>query len=131
MASRRAGRCSFAATSSIGLFLPEITLCATIVLMLLVRVFSWGRRIDVFYLALAGSILALFLAAVDAPAVAQRMEFFTGMLVYDSFSVYMRSLLLLFVVLLVVLDQADGHARAARTPRTSTRWCSAPRWACA
>ena len=41
------GPWSFSATSSIGLFLPEIALCATIVLMLFVRVFSWGRRIDV------------------------------------------------------------------------------------
>ena len=39
----------------------------------------------------------------------QRMEIFTGMLVYDTFTVYMRSLLLLFLVLLVVLHQADGH----------------------
>ena len=102
------GPWSFSATSSIGLFLPEIALCATIVLMLFVRVFSWGRRIDVFSLALAGSILAFFLAAVDAPVVSERVEFFTGMLVYDSFSVYMRSLLLLFLVLLVVLTKLTG-----------------------
>ena len=102
------GLLSFAATSSIGLFLPEITICATIVLMLLVRVFSWGRRVDVCYLTLAGSILALFLAAVDAPALPQRVEFFTGMLVYDSFSVYMRSLLLLFLVLLTLLTKLTG-----------------------
>lgn len=102
------GSWSFSSTSSIGVFLPEITLCATIVLMLFVRVFSWGRRIDVFSLALAGSILAFFLAAVDAPAVTQRMEFFTGMLVYDSFSIFMRSLLLLFLVLLAVLTKLTG-----------------------
>ena len=102
------GPFSFAATSSIGLFLPELTICATIVLMLLVRVFSWGRHVDVSYLALAGSLVALFLAAVDAPAAGQRIEFFTGMLVYDSFSVYMRSLLLLFVVLLVPLTKLTG-----------------------
>ena len=102
------GPFSFAATSSIGLFLPELTICATIVLMLLVRVFSWGRHVDVSYLALAGSLVALFLAAVDAPAAGQRIEFFTGMLVYDSFSVYMRSLLLLFVVLLIPLTKLTG-----------------------
>lgn len=102
------GPLSFAATSSVGLFLPEITLCTTIVLMLFVRVFSWGRRIDVFYVTLAGSIFALFLAAVDAPSVTQRIEFFTGMLVYDPFSVYMRSVLLLFVVLLALLTKVTG-----------------------
>lgn len=105
------GPLSFSAVSSIGLFLPEITICATIVLMLMVRVFSWGRRVDVAYLALAGSVLAFFLAAVDAPAVGQRVEFFTGMLVYDSFTVYVRSLLLLFVVLLVPLTQLTGVPR--------------------
>ena len=41
------------ADSSLAAFLPEICLCVTIVLMLLVRVFSWGRRLDVFYFALA------------------------------------------------------------------------------
>ena len=102
------GLLSFAATSSIGLFLPEITVCVTIVLMLFVRVFSWGRRVDVFYVTLAGSLLAFFLAAVSAPSVAQRIEFFTGMLVYDPFSVYMRSVLLLFVVLLALLTKVTG-----------------------
>jgi len=102
------GPLSFSPQSSIGLFLPEITICATIVLMLLVRVFAWGRRVDVSYLALAGSVLALFWAAVDAPAAEQRIEFFTGMLVFDSFTVYMRSLLLLFVVLLVPLTKLTG-----------------------
>jgi len=110
------GPLSFSAVSSIGLFLPEITICATIVLMLMVRVFSWGRRVDVAYLALAGSVLAFFLAAVDAPAVGQRVEFFTGMLVYDSFTVYMRSLLLLFVVLLVPLTQLTGVPRREDAP---------------
>jgi NADH-quinone oxidoreductase subunit N len=106
----------FSPTSSIGVFLPEIALCATIVLILLVRVFSWGRWIDVFWPVLAGSILALFLAAVHAPAVAQRMEFFTGLLVYDSFSIYMRSLLLLAVVLVVVLTKLTGILNHEEAP---------------
>lgn len=102
------GPLSFAAQSSIGLFLPEIAVCLTIVLMLLVRLFSWGRRVDVCYLALAGSMLAFFVAAVGVPPAAQRIEFFTGMLVFDTFTVYMRSLLLLFVVLLLVLTKLTG-----------------------
>jgi NADH-quinone oxidoreductase subunit N len=36
------------------------------------------------------------------------MELFTGMLVYDSFSVYLRSVLLLFVVLFVVFTRITG-----------------------
>jgi len=107
---------AFSPASSVGVFLPEITLSATIVLILLVRVFSWGRWIDVFWPVLAGSILALFLASVHAPAVAQRMEFFTGLLVYDSFSIYMRSLLLLAVVLVVVLTKLTGILNHEEAP---------------
>jgi len=33
----------FRRTPASAVFLPELVLCATIVLMLLVRVFSWGR----------------------------------------------------------------------------------------
>jgi len=111
---------AFSPTSSVGVFLPEILLCATIVLILLVRVFSWGQRIDVFWPVLAGSVLALFLAAVHAPAVAQRMECFTGLLVYDSFSIYMRSLLLLSVVLVVVLTKLTGILNHEEAPDVYT-----------
>ena len=45
--------------SSIWAFLPELILCATIVIMLFVKVFKWGRRVDAFYIFLAGAILAL------------------------------------------------------------------------
>ena len=102
------GPWTFSTLSSIGVFLPEIALCATIVLMLLVRLVSRSQGGHVFSVALAGSLAAFFLAAVDAPAVSERMEFFTGMLVYDTFAVYMRSLLLLFLVLLVVLTKLTG-----------------------
>ena len=96
---------AFSSASSIGTFLPEIVLCGTIVLILLVRVFSWGQRIDVFWPVLAGAIVALFLATVHPPLVDQRMETFTGLLVYDSFSIYLRSLLLLAVLLVIVLTK--------------------------
>jgi len=102
------GPWTFSTLSSIGVFLPEIALCATIVLMLLARLFSRSQGGLVFPVALVGSILALFLAAVDAPTVTERLEFFTGMLVDDTFAVYMRSLLLLFLVLLVVLTKLTG-----------------------
>ena len=97
--------------SSLGVFLPELVLCATIVLMLLVRLFRWGQRADMSYLALGGSAIALVLASYMAPAVDQRMEIFTGMLVYDAFSVYMRSLLLLFAVLFIIFTKLSGVPR--------------------
>src|SRR5207247_3994463 len=47
--------------------------------------------------------------AVTVPSiVTERMEIFTGMLVYDTFSVYVRSLLLAFAVLLVIFTKLTG-----------------------
>jgi NADH-quinone oxidoreductase subunit N len=102
------GPLTFSSTSSIGLFLPEITLCLTIVLMLLVRVFHWGRRVDAFYFVLIGSGVALYLASLGAPVLQQRVEIFTGMLVYDTFTIFMRSVLLLFVFLFAILTKLTG-----------------------
>ena len=104
--------------SSLWAFLPELIICATIVLMLLVRVFKAGRRVDMFYFMLAGSGLALWFAApfqlwvsnpsLTDPGTVSRMEIFTGMLVYDTFSVYVRALLLLFVFLFAIFTKLSG-----------------------
>ncbi len=107
--------------SSLYAFFPELVLCATILLLLLVRIPRWGWRVDTFWIALAGAIVALCVAApwdhlrtalsaTDAanPAAVTRMEIFTGMLVYDTFSVYVRSLLLIFAVLLVIFTKITG-----------------------
>jgi len=104
---------SFTGDSSLGVFRPEITLCATIVLMLFVRLFRWGRQLNVAWIALAGSVLALYFSApwelLDAASGAgTRMEIFTGMLVYDGFSVFMRGLLLAFLVLFIIFTSISG-----------------------
>jgi NADH-quinone oxidoreductase subunit N len=96
-----------AANSSLGLFMPELVVCATIVLMLLVRT-VFGRRIDPFCVAVAGAFFGLYLAFVQSPALSQRTEFFTGMLVYDSFTVFMRIVLLLFLALFTVFTRLSG-----------------------
>ncbi|MDX1948648.1 MAG: NADH-quinone oxidoreductase subunit N [Pirellulaceae bacterium] len=109
-----------AADSSLRAFLPELVICATVLVMLLVRLFRIGRRIDTLWIALAGSGAALYFAAPwehlrtltaaesALPAAVTRMEIFTGMLVYDTFSVYIRSALLLFAVLFVVFTKLSG-----------------------
>jgi NADH-quinone oxidoreductase subunit N len=102
------GTFGISSTSSLGVFRPELVLCATIVLMLLVRLFSPRRRSDVFWVALAGAAVALVAATLLAPAVPHRLEFFTGMLVYDSFTVFMRSVLLVFLVLFVIFTKLSG-----------------------
>ena len=93
-------------------FAPELVLCVTIFVMLLVRLFRWGQRVDSYLLALAGSAIALYLACpweyLGDPAKLSRYELFTGMLVYDPLSVYFRSFLLLFACLFAVFTRLSG-----------------------
>jgi NADH-quinone oxidoreductase subunit N len=106
------------ADSSLAAFLPELLLCATILAMLFVRLFSLGKYVNAFYIALPGTLAALYFAASlggllgDAGGAGmhsgERMEIFTGMLVYDSFSVFIRAALLLFVVLFLVFTKISG-----------------------
>lgn len=121
-----------AADSSVAAFLPELVICITIVAMLTVRLVTIGRFRktsqvlgglggSAFWVALAGSVVALFLSApwqhlagvlsadeAANPSAVTRMEIFTGMLVYDTFTVYIRSLLLLFLVLFVIFTKLSG-----------------------
>jgi NADH-quinone oxidoreductase subunit N len=94
-------------------FAPEIVLSATVMAMLIVRLFRFGRLVPAFLMALAGIGIAFYYTApwlhlTDSPL--PRREIFTGMLVYDSFTAFFRSILLVFGVLLVVLT------RLSRTP---------------
>lgn len=99
-------------TSSLGRFSPELALCGTVVLMLLVRMFDSLKRVNAFYIALAGSLVALYLASpwtqLTASGEIARQEIFTGMLVYDSFSIFIRAVLLLFLVLFTIFTKLSG-----------------------
>lgn len=100
--------------TSLPLFRPELVLCVTIVLMLLVRIFPGGSRVPSFVLALGGSLVALW-AALPQDGLAtwaelERQELFTGMLVYDTLTAYIRLFLMAFAVLFVVLSQLTGIA---------------------
>jgi NADH-quinone oxidoreductase subunit N len=108
--------------SSVAAFLPELIICGTIVLMLAVRIVTIGRFEkaakalggSAFWLALVGGGAALLLSApwkhlaLGNPDAVTRMEIFTGMLVYDTFSIYIRSLLLLFLVLFIIFTKLSG-----------------------
>ena len=111
------------ASSSIGLFLPELMICLTICLLLLIRVMDNQRRISMFWVALVGAGAALVLAGphrllvdiVDSDAYIHgsiqsihRVEIFTGMLVVDRFTVMMRSLLLISVLIFLVMTRLSG-----------------------
>jgi NADH-quinone oxidoreductase subunit N len=103
--------------TSLPLFRPELAISATIVVMLLVRVFRFGFRIDPFWLALIGTFIAFYcalppggVAAITAIAEEKRQEIFTGMLVYDSMTVFFRLFLLAFAFWFIILVRITGLA---------------------
>lgn len=103
----------------------EMVLCATIVVILLARMFAFSERIDSTWFALIGTFIALAVLSPLAPwdisqsparmvAIGDlpRVEMFTGMLVHDGFSVVIKAFLLAFLLLffvLVKLTQAHGR----------------------
>jgi NADH-quinone oxidoreductase subunit N len=106
--------------TSVPLFLPELVICGTIVVLLLARLFRFTAWLHPFWIALAGSLVAFWYAlpagGIDALGEVGRQEIFTGMLVYDSLTVFFRLFLLAFAILFVVLvrftglaDQQDGQ----------------------
>lgn len=100
--------------SSLRAFAPELILCATAALMLLVRVFRYGEKIPTFLLALIGASAALFVSISMQDV--ERMEIFTGMLVFDRFTNYIRMLLLLFLALFVVFTKLSGIPENEEAP---------------
>ncbi len=88
-------------------FEGELALCVTIVLLLLLRIPRVTSRIDSFFVMLIGSSVALYLAGpwqtLEHPS-----ELFTGLLVYDTFTVYFRTLLLFFAVLFAIFTKISG-----------------------
>ncbi|MGB0739527.1 MAG: proton-conducting transporter membrane subunit, partial [Planctomycetaceae bacterium] len=98
---------------SLPLFGVELCLCVTIVLMLLVRLFSADRVLPACITAVVGAAAALTcswlqyreLFAQSAPV---STELFTGLLIHDNFTVYFRAFLSLFLLLTVALTSLTG-----------------------
>ena len=105
---------------SIPHFRPELCLCVVIVAVLLIRLFDTRDRIDSFYIAVIGAAIAFWLAlprdGLGQIGQEPRHEIFTGLLVYDSVTVYFRLLLTLFAVLLMVLTKLTRVVSAEDTP---------------
>ncbi|MGA2616148.1 MAG: NADH-quinone oxidoreductase subunit N [Thermoguttaceae bacterium] len=102
---------------SLRAFRPEIVLCATILLLLLVRMVLPRWKAGAYYVMLLGTAAALSLALPAArysvsdtgQIIAGRpLALFTGLLLLDSFSATLRVLLLLFGLLLVGFTRASG-----------------------
>ncbi len=82
--------------------------------LVLNRLVNMGRDSDPFVLALVGSLLAWWFAMPDGLlgnwTGVERQEIFTGMLVYDSFTVFFRMFLLAFAAWFIVLVRMTGLA---------------------
>ena len=90
-------------------FAPEIVICLTIIGMLLVRLFRVFDVIPGFVMAGVGSAVALYYAEpwvyLAGESVPVPQELFGGMLILDSFSAFIRTVLLVFAILFVVLTR--------------------------
>jgi NADH-quinone oxidoreductase subunit N len=93
--------------ASLELFGPELVLCATIVAMLLVRIIA-GTRVPAWLVALVGAGLGFYVSLPLGGEPLGRTEIFTGLLVYDGFTVFFRAILLLFAFLFVIFTRLSG-----------------------
>src|SRR5438105_248337 len=85
-------------------FMPELILCATIVVLLLARLFRAAGRLHMGSFALVGALFALAVSArqwYDNPA---RAEMFSGLLAFDNLTIFLRLFLLAFASLLIWLS---------------------------
>src|SRR5260370_5699322 len=100
-------------TGSLSLFSPELSICGAIVALLLVRLFSADRRFPGSVVAICGTVLALGLAAWQFwefrdGASAKGVSMFTGLLLYDPFTVYFCIFLLLVLFFVEYLPVLSG-----------------------
>ena len=106
---------------SLALFAPELILCATILIILTVRVFRRPRFFDdAFVLALVGVGTALYFAlppgGFATAGEIHAQEIFSGLLIYDTLTIYIRCLLLFFAVLFILLTKLTGLVTMEDSP---------------
>jgi NADH-quinone oxidoreductase subunit N len=89
-------------------FLPELVLCGTIVLLLLLRLFKAFARIHMGGIALVLTGIALMFSWGQWVQGASSWELFTGLLAYDYFTVFLRIFLLSFALLTILLSLLTG-----------------------
>jgi NADH-quinone oxidoreductase subunit N len=95
-------------------FVPELIICATVVVMLIAKIFRFSSWINPFWLALLGSAAAFYYAipagGVSGLSSIARQELFTGMLVYDSMTAFFRMFLVAFAFWFIILVRMTGLA---------------------
>ena len=99
--------------TSLHYFAPELAICVTIVCLLFVRLFSADKWLPPHWVALSGTLIAFGFAYLQFMALRQEGDttphlFFTGMLVFDQFTVFFRLFLLLFLILVIALTVLSG-----------------------
>jgi NADH-quinone oxidoreductase subunit N len=100
------------------IFLPELVLCVGIVFLLLLRLFRAFNRVHLSGLALTFMVCALGVSACQWGNVYDigspdhyrfgYHPFFSGLLVYDNFTVYLRLFLFSFSALIIWLTMLTG-----------------------
>jgi NADH-quinone oxidoreductase subunit N len=89
-------------------FLPELILCGSIVLLLLLRLFSALDRVHLGWLALVLTAAALVVSARQWADNPRPQPMFGGLLAYDSFTIFLRLFLLGFAALIIWLSLLTG-----------------------
>jgi NADH-quinone oxidoreductase subunit N len=100
-------------------FLPELVLCGTIVLLLLLRLFNQFNRLHLGPVALLLTLYALVVSWCQWTQIAydprvtfagrpQALQIFSGLLVYDNFTIFLRLFLLAFAALFIWLSLLTG-----------------------
>ena len=89
-------------------FAPELLLVITIVLVLLMRLFRAFDRVHLYPVAFVPVAFALAITIAHGATLAsnaQRGEAFGGLLALDGFAAFLRSLLLVFALLALLLGR--------------------------
>lgn len=98
---------------SLPLFSPELCLVGTIVALLFVRLFDADRYLPASIVAIIGTVAGLVFACMQyrdftSSLAPQSQQIFTGLLLYDPFTVFFRIFLLLFLVFVIYLTMISG-----------------------
>jgi NADH-quinone oxidoreductase subunit N len=89
-------------------FAPELVLCFTIILMLVLRLFTRLSRLHVGSIALLLTLVALLVTWDSWSNPGGTDIMFTGLLAYDNFTLFLRLFLLAFTILVIWLSILTG-----------------------
>ncbi len=89
-------------------FLPELILCTAIVLLLFLRLFKGFDRVHLGWVALIMSLAALACSFQQWQLPPPNSPIFSGLLAYDTFTVFLRMFLFGFAALLIWLSMLTG-----------------------